>query len=88
MKINTSIIVSGITLLAGLFSQQPYLWFPVSVLAAGIIDLFTRGWVASDRLGSATNLSVLLKSICSVAVLYAMVGQVICIGLLIWWFVF
>lgn len=88
MKLNTSVIISGITLLIGLFLHQPLLWVPVSVLAAGIIDLFTRQWVASDRLGSAANLSMLIKSLCSLAVLYAMIGQVVCIGLIVWWFIF
>lgn len=88
MKINTSIVIAGITLLLGIFLKQSNIWIPLSVLVAGVVDLFTRKWVASDRLGSATNLSMFIKSLCSIAVLYAMIGQVVCIGLIITWFVF
>ena len=60
----------------------------LSILAAGVIDLFTRAWVMSDRLGSARNLSALLKFFFALIGFYAMIGQVVCIGLIIWWFAF
>lgn len=87
MRINIAIVISGITLMLGAILNKSYLWIPLSVLVAGLIDLFTRRWVVSDRLGSAVNISMFLKSFCSLAVLYAMVGEVICVGLIIWWFI-
>ncbi len=88
MKINLAIIISVIVLLIGFFTNQPYLWIPATVLIAGIIDLFTRQWVSSDRLGSAQTFSAILKLLFSLIGFYAMIGQIACIGLIIWWFVF
>jgi len=88
MKFNTAIIISFITLLLGFFFEQPYLWIPLSVLVAGIIDLFTRQWVMSDRVGQMQKLSMTLKSLFALIGFYAMIGQMVCIGLIIWWFIF
>ena len=88
MKFNTAIIISLITLLLGFFSEQPYLWIPLSVLVAGIIDLFTRQWIMSDRIGQMQRLSMTLKSILALIGFYAMFGQVACIVLIISWFIF
>jgi hypothetical protein len=88
MKINLTVIISGLTLLLGLVFGQPYLWVPVSVLLAGLVDLFTRSWVASNRLGRAVTLSVLLKFLLALIGFYAMIGQVACVGLVLWWFAF
>jgi hypothetical protein len=87
MRINLAIIISFLVLVIGIVFNQSYLWIPISVLIAGFIDLFTRRWVASDRLGSAQTLSVLLKSVLSLIILYAMVGQVVCVGLFIYWLI-
>ena len=88
MRLNTAIVISLITLLLGFFFEKVYLWVPLSVLIAGIIDLFTRQWVMSDRVGQMQKLSVTLKSLFALTGFYAMVGQVACIGLIIWWFIF
>ena len=88
MKINLAIIVSFIVLLIGLFVGENYLWIPISVLIAGVIDLLTRQWVISDRLGSVQTLSIMLKSLLALIGLYAMIGQIACVILLIWWFIF
>jgi len=88
MKINLAIIISVLVLSLGFFTDQPYLWIPISVLIAGIIDLLTRQWVSSDRLGSAQTFSAILKLLFSLIGFYAMVGQFVCIGLAIWWFAF
>lgn len=58
MKINTSIIISLVVLISGYFFNKPYLWIPTTVLFAGVIDLFTRKWIMSDRLGSFIKLGV------------------------------
>lgn len=88
MKFNTAIIISLTTLLLGFFFEQSYLWVPLSVLAAGFVDLFTRQWVMSDRVGQMQKLSMTLKSIFALIGFYAMIGQVACVGLVIWWFIF
>jgi len=88
MKFNTAIIISALTLLLGFFFEQSFLWIPLSVLIAGLIDLFTRRWVMSDRVGQAQRLSMTLKSMFALVGFYAMIGQVVCVGLIIWWFIF
>ena len=85
MRFNTSIIIAGITLIAGVVFQQPHLWIPLSVLAASVIDLFTRQWVMSDRLGRMREVSALLKMLLALIGFYAMLGQVACIVLVGWW---
>jgi hypothetical protein len=88
MKFNTAIIISLITLLLGFFFEQLYLWIPLSVLGAGFIDLFTRQWVMSNQIGQMQKLSMTLKSAFALIGFYATIGQVVCIGLIIWWFIF
>ena len=88
MKINLAIIISAVVLPIGLFTDKPYLWIPISVLIAGIIDLFTRQWVSSDKLGSSRTFSAILKLFLAEIGFYAMIGQLLCVGLLIWWFAF
>lgn len=87
MKLNTSIVFAFFTLLIGLLFSKPYLWFPLTVLVAGIADLKTRSWVMSDRLGSSANFSAFLKFILSAVLFYSALGQYICLGLLVWWFI-
>lgn len=65
----------------------PFWWVPVTVLIAGFVDLWTWPWVMSPRLGSARNLSIALKSFCALFGLYAMVGMLACVALIVWWLV-
>lgn len=88
MKFNTAIIISFVTLLLGFFFKQPYLWMPLSVLGAGVIDLLTRQWVISDDVGHMQKLSITLKLFFSLIGFYATIGQIACIGLVVWWFIF
>ena len=88
MKLNTAVIISLVTLLLGFFFEQPYLWIPLSVLGAGVVDLLTRQWVTSDRVGRMQGLSMTLKALFALIGFYAMLGQVVCVGLVVWWFVF
>jgi hypothetical protein len=88
MRLNSAIIFSAVAFVAGLALGRPHFWWvPLTVLFAGFVDLWTRAWVMSPRLGAARNLSMVLKSICALLGLYAMLGQLICVGLLIWWIV-
>lgn len=86
MKINTSTIIALTVLLIGTVTTQPLLWIPLSVLIASLIDLFTRNWVVSNRLGSAVTFSIFLKFIFSLIGFYALIGQFVSLGLLAWWF--
>ncbi len=88
MKLSTSLIVSLITLLIGLIFSKSLIFIPVSVAIASVIDLFTRQWVMSNELGRMRNLSALLKLIFSMIGFYGTIGQFVCIGLLIKWFIF
>ena len=85
MRLTSSLVISAVTLLVGLWARAPFVWLPVTVLLASVIELFTRSWVTSDRLGRAVTLSVLLKFSFALIGFYAMVGQVICVGLLGFW---
>lgn len=85
MRLNTSIVIAGVTLIAGVVFQQPHIWVPLTVLVAGVIDLFTRQWVMSDRLGSMTELSLFLKMILALIGFYAMLGQFACLVLAGMW---
>ena len=87
MKLSTSLIVSSITLIVGLVFKENLILVPVSVIVASIIDLFTRQWVTSNQLGHLTKISISLKGIFAFIGFYAMIGQFVCIGLLIKWFV-
>jgi hypothetical protein len=86
MKTTTSIIISSATILIGLIIEAPYIWIPISVLIAGIIDIVIRDWVMSDRLGSAQTISTLIKLFFSLAMVYASWGQFICVAITIYWF--
>jgi len=88
MKLNTAIVISLLTLLLGVFFDQSYLWIPLSTLIAGSIDLFTRQWVMSDRVGEMQKFSMSLKSFFALVGFYAILGQIVCVGLIIWWFIF
>jgi len=85
MRLNTGIVVSAVVLLAGWLMSAPSLWVPGATLVACIIDLFTRSWVVSDRLGSSVTLSVILKFILSLIGFLGMIGQFVSAGMLVWW---
>lgn len=60
-------------------------WYTVSVLLAGIGNYYWEPWIMSNRIGSSQNLSMALKSICSLITLYAMVGILVNIYHIITW---
>lgn len=88
MKISLAIIISSLTVIIGLFFGKPVVWFPLSFFVASLIELSTRRWVSSEDLGSWTNFSVIIKFILGLVGFYALAGQVICVGIIIWWFIF
>lgn len=85
MRLNPSIVIAIITILVSILTQQGSLFFPLTVLIAGVISLYTFSWVVSNRLGSNVTLSVLLKLILSLIGFYAIIGQFICIVLIFLW---
>jgi hypothetical protein len=85
MRLNTAVVVSAFTLLIGGFFSESYLWIPATVLAAGFVDLFTRSWTTSNRIGANTGASIILKFIFLLIGFYAAVGQIACLALLGWW---
>ena len=85
MRLNTAVVIAAFTLIIGLSFSEDRLWVPATVLAAGIFDLATRDWYSSSKLGSSVRVSVMLKFFCSLIGFYAMIGQLLCVGLLGWW---
>ena len=87
MRLNNSTVVAGLTLLIGAAFSEGHLWIPMTVLAAGIVDLFTRSWVTSSRVGQWARVSVFIKFVLSLVGLYATLGQLACLGLIGWWLI-
>lgn len=88
MKISLAIIISLLTVAIGVAFGKPYLWIPISFLIASIIELSTRRWVASEELGRWMSFSAIIKFLLATIGFYALIGQIVCIGLIIWWFIF
>lgn len=84
---NLALIVASITTFLGFYFDKSTLWLPVTVFRASVFDLLTRKWVMSERLGSSKTLSMFLKSLCSLVIIYATIGQIICVWLVIKWFI-
>lgn len=57
---------------AVILGRPHFWWVPLTVLFAGLVDLRTRAWVMSPRLGSSQNLSMALKFVCALFGLYSM----------------
>jgi hypothetical protein len=87
MKVNVPFILSLFTFIIALVKHLPdWWWVPLTVLFASLVYGWSRDWVLSERLGSAQTLSIVLKSVCSLFILYAFAGTVICGILLFRWF--
>ena len=87
MRISLAIIISLLTSIIGVIFSKSYIWIPFSFLIASIIELPTRRWVASERLGSWTSVSMIVKFLFALIGFYTLIGQLICIGILFWWFI-
>lgn len=84
MKLNLSFVVSLITITIGLLMSQS-IFVPITVLIASVIDLLTREWVMSEKVGTAVGLSIILKFIFSAIGMYALLGILINIILIFIW---
>lgn len=87
MRLNTSVVISALTFAVGLIWHKFYLWVPASVFAAGLVWLVLGGFASSNKRGSNAVASEGLKLVVNLIGLYATIGQLACIGVLIWWFV-
>ena len=85
MPLKPAIVISGVTLVVGIIFRESPLWIPASVLAAGIIDLLTRRWYSSNAVGEWVAVSITLKFLFALIGFCATVGQLACLGLMIWW---
>jgi hypothetical protein len=86
MKLSSPTIISLGTLIAGYAYDKVLIWIPISILAASLIFAPFRGWVMSDRLGTSVNTSMIIKFVLGTVGFYATMGQFLCLGLLVWWF--
>lgn len=87
MRLTTALIITGICSIWGTLGDYPHLWIPYTGFIASCIDLPTRAWVRSDKLGQSASLSVILKFILALIGMYAMIVQFVSIGLVISWYV-
>ena len=85
MKTTTAITITGFTAAWGLIAGNPFLWLPITGLFAGVIDLFTRDWVRSPKLGASIKFSLYLKFVLTLMGTYAMLSQFACVVLMIYW---
>ena len=85
VKTTTAITITGIAAAWGLIAGNPFLWLPITGLFAGVIDLFTRGWVQSPKLGKWNKFSLYLKLVLTLIGTYAMLSQFACVFLMIYW---
>jgi len=69
----------------GTSAGYPHLWLPYTGLAASLLAVPTRSWVASSRTGSWVMLSALLKSSLGTIGLYALLAELACIPLVLYW---
>lgn len=87
MRLTSALVITAICAAWGSLAGHPYLWLPYTGVAASVIDLFTRTWVASPKVGEWAAASVLLKFILALVGFYAMLAQFACAALGIYWIV-
>ena len=87
MRLTSAILITSLTSVWGLVAGNPFLWLPVTGLIAAVIDLLTRDWVSSSRLGEMEKLSLSLKFVFTLIGTYAMLCQFACVVLMIYWII-
>lgn len=87
MRFNTAVVIATVTLLIGVARAEAHLWIPLTVLAAGIVDLFTRSWLHSRKRGASSAASEGLRLTLTLIGLYAALGQLACLVLMLVWFI-
>ena len=85
MRLTTSLIITAVCSIIGTIWVKQYLLLPYSGLVASAVDLLTRKWVSSNRLGRAVRISMILKFTLSIIGFYAILAQFACVGLLVYW---
>ena len=87
VRLTTAIVINGLCAIPGVVWLFEFWWVPVSGLLAGLIELPTRDWLASDRLGTARGLSVIVKFLFALIGFYALITQLASIALVVYWIV-
>lgn len=87
MRLTTGFVVTAICALWGTIAGLPYVWVPYTGLAASIIDIPTRSWVLSNKLGEWMLFSSILKFAVAMIGIYGMLAQFACIGLAVYWII-
>lgn len=86
MKLNLSFIIALATVTAG-FATNNGVLIPATILVASVIDLLLRRWALSDSVGEWQTVSMALKIMANLIIIYATVGIAINLYFLITWFV-
>ena len=81
-----SLAVNLLVCIIGILFEKEFLWIPISGFITSIIDKLTRNWVSSDKLGISVNLSIIIKFLFSLIMLYASLSIIASIVLLFIWF--
>lgn len=87
MRVTPSLLVTVACSLWGVATKQPLAWVPVSGALASVIDLATRGWYMSDRVGEMRATSETLKTLLTLVGGYALLAMLASIGIGVWWLV-
>jgi hypothetical protein len=87
MRLTTAIVISGLTVIVGVLFKQSYSWIPLLIFIASIVEIYTRKWVSSDKVGTNPKISIVGKFLFALIGMVALFGQVICLGLIIFWFI-
>ena len=66
---------------------MPLSWYPASVLAYSVLEIFTRNWTLEDHSSDGT-LAILLQFVLSACALYAILGTLGCAALMGVWLIY
>jgi hypothetical protein len=85
MRISLATILNSICIGIGLLWSRGPLWIPILGLAMSLITTLTKEWVASDRIGTAVSVSIIIKAIFALIGFIAMLSQLSALGLIGYW---
>jgi hypothetical protein len=87
MRVTPGLIVGIVVLLIGIVFRKPYLSVPIATVVCSLIDLISRPWWTSERIGKWTSFIIILKFVLSLCATAALLGTIVSLGLAVWWFV-
>lgn len=85
MRLTSAVVITAGCAAWGTVAGHSNLWLPYSGLAASIVDLLTRSWVTSSRLGEAAVTSAILKFLLMLVGVYAVMSQFVCVAVGLYW---